>query len=95
MVEATADSVLGPGSRHKTTSQSSSFAAGADILEPSRMDSAGCPSYPLYRESQALADTGSQDIQGIGRLTSSMEKPAEAAEVEIRRELIAGRKPKI
>jgi hypothetical protein len=59
------------------------------------MDSAGCPSYPLYRERQALADTGGQDIQVIGRLTSSMEKPAEAAEGEIRRELIAGGKPKI
>ena len=49
----------------------------------------------LYLERQALADTGSQDIQVIGRLTSSIEKPAEAAEVEIWRELTAGREPKM
>jgi len=45
----------------------------------------------LYRERQALADTGSQDIQVIGRLTMLIEKPAEAAEAEIWRELTAGR----
>jgi len=49
----------------------------------------------FYLKRQALADTGSQDIQVIKRLTSSIEKPAEAAEVEIWRELMAGREPKM
>jgi hypothetical protein len=49
----------------------------------------------LYRQRQALADTGSQDIQVIGRLTSLIESPAEAAEVEIWRELAADREPKM
>ena len=48
----------------------------------------------LYRERQALADTGSEDIQVVGRLTSLIEKPAEAAEVQIWRELTAGGEPK-
>jgi hypothetical protein len=47
-----------------------------------------------YRERQALVDAGSQDAQAIGRLTSSIEKPAESAEVEIWRELTAGGDPK-
>lgn len=49
----------------------------------------------LYLERQGLADTGSQDIQFIRSLTSSIERPAEAAEIEIWRELTAGRKPKM
>jgi hypothetical protein len=49
----------------------------------------------LYRERQALADTGSEDIQVIGRLTLSIEKPAEATEIQIWRELTAGREPKM
>jgi hypothetical protein len=49
----------------------------------------------LYLERQALADAGSQDIRVIGRLTSLIEKPAEAAEIEIWHELIAGREPKM
>jgi hypothetical protein len=49
----------------------------------------------LYLERQALADAGSRDIQVIGSLTSSIEKPAESAEVEIWRELTAGREPKL
>ncbi len=49
----------------------------------------------LYLERQALADAGSKDIQFIRSLTSSIEKPAEAAEVEIWRELTAGREPKM
>jgi hypothetical protein len=48
----------------------------------------------LYLERQGLADAGSQDVQFIRSLTSSIEKPAEAAEVEIWRELTAGREPK-
>ncbi len=44
----------------------------------------------LYRERQALADAGSQDYQTIGTLTSAIEQPAEAAEVEVWRELAAG-----
>jgi hypothetical protein len=48
----------------------------------------------LYWDRQGLADSGSQDIQFIRSLTSSIEKPAEAAEVEIWRELTAGREPK-
>jgi ribosomal protein L18E len=49
----------------------------------------------LYLERQALADTGSRDIQSIKRLTSVIEEPAEAAEAEIWRELAAGLRPKI
>jgi hypothetical protein len=49
----------------------------------------------LYLERQGLADAGSQDIQFIRSLTSSIEKPAEAVEVEIWRELTAGREPKM
>lgn len=49
----------------------------------------------LYWNRQGLADSGSQDIQFIRSLTSSIEKPAEAAEVEIWRELTAGREPKM
>jgi hypothetical protein len=49
----------------------------------------------LYQERQALADRRSQDVQLIGRLTSSIEKPAEAAEIEIWRELAASLKPKM
>jgi hypothetical protein len=45
----------------------------------------------LYRERQALADTGSEDIQAIRRLTRLIEQTAEAAEVEIWSELAAGR----
>ncbi len=48
----------------------------------------------LYRERQALADTGSRDYQTIGSLTSAIEKPAEAAEVEVWRELAAVHEPK-
>ncbi len=43
----------------------------------------------LYLERQALADAGSQNIQAIRGLTSSIEKPAESAEAEIWRELTA------
>ena len=49
----------------------------------------------LYQERQALADRRSQDVQCIGRLTSSIEKPAEAAEIEIWRELAASLEPKM
>jgi hypothetical protein len=49
----------------------------------------------LYLERQALADAGSKDIEFIRSLTSSIEKPAEAAEVEIWRELTVGRDPKM
>lgn len=49
----------------------------------------------LYWERQVLVDTGSEDIQVIGGLTSLIENPAEAAEAEIWRELIAGREPKM
>ena len=49
----------------------------------------------LYLERQLLADAGSQDIQFIRSLTSSIERPAEAAEIEIWRELTAGREPKM
>ncbi len=49
----------------------------------------------LYLERQALADAGSEDIQFIRSLTLSIEKPAEAAEVEIWRELTAGTEPKM
>jgi len=49
----------------------------------------------LYLKRQGLADAGSQDIQFIRSLTSSIERPAEAAEIEIWRELTAGREPKI
>ena len=49
----------------------------------------------IYLERQALADAGSKDIQFIRSLTSSIEKPAEATEVEIWRELTAGREPKM
>jgi len=49
----------------------------------------------LYRERQALADTGSKDIQAIGRLTRLIEQPAEAMEAEIWSELTAGREPKM
>ncbi len=48
----------------------------------------------LYRERQAMADAGSEDIQAIGRLTQLIEKPAEAAEADIWRELKAGRRSK-
>ncbi len=44
----------------------------------------------LYRERQALAAAGSQDYQAIGTLTSAIEQPAEAAEVQIWRELAGG-----
>ena len=49
----------------------------------------------LYLERLALADIGSKEIQVIGRLTSLIEKPAEAAEIEIWRELTAGLEPKL
>jgi hypothetical protein len=49
----------------------------------------------LYQERQAFADRRSQDVQLIGRLTSSIEKPAEAAEIEIWRELAASLEPKM
>jgi hypothetical protein len=49
----------------------------------------------LYLERQGLADAGSPDIQFIRSLTSSIERPAEAAEIEIWRELTAGREPKM
>ena len=49
----------------------------------------------LYRERQALADAGSEDIQVIGKLTSLIEKPAEATEIQIWRELTASRGPKM
>ena len=56
----------------------------------------GDPDYRgLYLERQTLADTGSKDIQVIGRLTSLIEKPAEAAEARIWRELTAGQKRKM
>ena len=45
----------------------------------------------LYLERQALADVRSQDVQVISRLTWLIERPAEEAEVEIWRELTAGR----
>jgi hypothetical protein len=49
----------------------------------------------LYRERQALADSRSDDVQTIGRLTRLIEKPAETAETEIWRELTAGVEPKL
>ncbi len=49
----------------------------------------------LYRERQVLADTGSEDIQAISRLTRLIEQPAETTEVEIWRELAAVHEPKM
>ena len=49
----------------------------------------------LYLERQTLADTGSEDLRLIGKLTRLIEHPAEAAEVEIWRELTAGRQAKM
>ncbi len=49
----------------------------------------------LYLERQALADAGSQNTQVIGSLTSSIERPAEAAEAEIWSELTASPEPKV
>lgn len=49
----------------------------------------------LYRERQALADARSQDYQAIGSLTSAIEEPAEAAEVEVWRDLAAVHEPKM
>jgi hypothetical protein len=46
----------------------------------------------LYLERQALAETRSQDVQVISRLTRLIETPAEEAEMEIWRELTAGRR---
>ncbi len=49
----------------------------------------------LYWERQTLADTRSNDIQLLRRLIRSIEKPAEAAEVEVWREVMGGKEPRM